>query len=740
MDQFTFPHSDVEVQDLSAGTLPNVQIDPLHVPVFFGFAPKGDFGTPVYGSGPELSAAYSPEIFNTGTALANCHQMQFFRKAASLQRVYFVRLPDGSQVLGFSVIVLARSLTVPVYAKDPTTGAFQTGTTNGVTSYTIAQQNGTNQTQTATAYSTVTTPLVVDPTTGNLLPNDAAIRKQFSLAATDTWYEIVRITGRTPGNYTSRSAIQLSVTPAVAATDIQSRINMPLVRLTPLFSSDAKFNLSQQLAGTRQFTYNPVQNEYGQAYTDLVLNATSVVDPSTGVDLGWKNAIASSYNVSSAGSDLDYDIFVNTDGGLTATGVSTTAIQGILALAARMATESGRYPSPVIPTDFTNGQAIQTFLNTVQSINVLNGQDLNGNNLLNVPLDTNLVTGAQPFGAYSVYNGFNPALLTQQIAHNDQNLDAALQTFLNSSTSSNLNNKSRYNFTHVYDSAFSYQTKLALLTILGRRDGTAVDLVCDDFSTPVASATTSILAPSRPTRVSLSQAAALSVLSSLVTQARLYPDSSVYNTQTYRCEIFPQSGMVNVDGTLVLLPSSYKRMIDRCTYYNTPSVTGTPKGRPYSEATMFSSVNWVPDTDNQMQAFWSKCGNYMAWADRNTLYFPDYRTVYNNETSLLSSGTYKDYICFVKQIIHRRWTYYSGQELPAKSITKYLADDISSDTQTALGTWMTTATTVTAVADNSATGYTIQANTKCYGNMPDRVLEAVVTALRADTGTTTSNG
>ena len=740
MDQYTFPHSDIQTDDGSGATVTDIQIDPLHTPCFFGFAPKGEIGVPVYGSGVTLSSTFSSDIYKTTTALGNCHQMQYFRGCSTAQRVWFVRLPDGSSVMGFSVIVLARTLTVPAYAKDATTGAFQTTTANGVTSYTVENDSSGNpKTQSATAYSVVTTPLVLDADSGDLVPDDATIRKAYAIADTDNWYEIVRITGKTPGPYVTRSAIALSVTPSSVASDIEARINMPLVRITPTFASDVNFDFLAQQSGAKSFTYGSTSSFTGQSYTDIVINAKTVIDPQTTEDLGWVQALSSAYPNSSSTAALDYDIFVNTDGGLTATGVAKTGIMGVLALAMRMGTESGRYTNGQMAPNWSDPSAVQRFLAAIQEINVLNGQDLAGNNLLNVPLDTNQIAGAQPFGAYSQYNGFDGTALSSIVTYNDANLDTALQTWLGSSGSNNFNNVLRYNISHVYDSGFSAATKDLLAAIQGRRDGTAVDLACADFSTPPASQTNSILGSTKPTRTGMTEAASLSMLATLLTQAQLYPDSTTYDTPAFRCEIFPQSGTVSVDGADVVLPTGYARMLGRAKYYNTPSVTGTPKGRPNSEVTMFSSFDWMPNTADEMQAFWSKAGNYVAMADRSTPYFPDLRTVYSDETSLFSDGVYKDYICFTKQLIHRRWTYYSGLNLPALKITGSLADAITTDCATAMGSYMPTKTTVSVNDSNTATGYTLQANTDCYGYMPGRVLESVITALRADTGTTTSS-
>lgn len=736
MDQYTFPHSNINTVDGSGATIVNITVDPLHIPVFWGFAPKGEIGKPVYGSGTILSQTFSTDIFQSSTALGGCHQMQYFQKAASLQRCYFIRLPDGSQTLGFSVIVVAKSGSYPAYAKDATTNAFQTTTTGGVTSYTVTNDaSGSPATATATAYSVVTTPLLLSATTGNYEPDDATIRATFNLEKADSWYEIIRVTGKTPGNWTARSAFSLAVTPSSVAEDITARINMPLVRFSPLFASDINFDFLAQTTGEKSYTYSPQQSFFGQSYTDIVLNARSVIDPTTTQDLGWEQALSAAYSAANTTPVLDYDIFVNTDGGLAATGPVSTGIQGVLALAMRMGLESGQYTNGQMAPNWSDATAVRRFLAAVQKINVLTGQDITGKNLLNVPLDTNNITGAQPFGSYSMYNGFSATDVSTTVSYNDQNLDSALQAWLTTS-SSTIQNEQQYSMNAAYDSGFSLQTKYALLALQGVRDGLMVDVACDDFSTPPASQTSTILGSTTPTRVPMTQAASLSMLATVVSQARLYPDSVDYDTQTFRTEVYPQSGKVSVNGQSVYLPLTYARMIQRCTFYNTPAVSGSPKGRPNSEVTMFTELNWIPSSNDQMQAFWAAAGNCAVYADRDTLYLSDIRTVYPDLTSLFSDGVYKDYICFTKSLIHKRWTYYEGLNLPAKKITSQLANDITNDCQAAMGSYMPTKTTVSVDDSNTASGYTLQANTDCYGYMPARILQSVITALRADTGTT----
>ena len=90
-------------------------------------------------------------------------------------------------------------------------------------------------------------------------------------------------------------------------------------------------------------------------------------------------------------------------------------------------------------------------------------------------------------------------------------------------------------------------------------------------------------------------------------------------------------------------------------------------------------ISWAPYDDDVKQLNWDTAANYCQYYDMTRLHYPSIISVYKNITSLLSSDTFTTYICYLKQIVYRKWAKYVGLEEPISSL-KYKIEKDFNDT------------------------------------------------------------
>lgn len=201
-----------------------------------------------------------------------------------------------------------------------------------------------------------------------------------------------------------------------------------------------------------------------------------------------------------------------------------------------------------------------------------------------------------------------------------------------------------------YDSGFSLDTKLASLTILGRRKDMWVVLSTQDNSQP-----------QNTTADESAMAVALS------TAARVYPESEIYGTGVCRALVIGHSGEL-LDGSYPgHLPLTLE-FADRCANY-----MGAGNGiwrpgmgfdiSPNNQITLFNarSVNVTFKAASVRNKDWD---NNLVWAqrfDRTSLFWPAVQTVYDDDTSVLNGPITMFAAVELIKVCYRVWAELAGR-------------------------------------------------------------------------------
>jgi hypothetical protein len=189
---------------------------------------------------------------------------------------------------------------------------------------------------------------------------------------------------------------------------------------------------------------------------------------------------------------------------------------------------------------------------------------------------------------------------------------------------SHLQDMATYPESIFYDTGFPLATKYAACNFIAQRKDLAVILCCHDTSGRV-----------------LTAAEESSLAIALRTHLQMFPESDVFGTATMRGMIVGRSGtMLNSQYTKPL-PLILEIATKAAKYMGASNGVWKPgfgfDSSPANHVTMFSDVNvsFTPATVRNKD--WA---NGLVWVDafdRLSLYFPAFKTVYDNDTSVLNS-------------------------------------------------------------------------------------------------------
>jgi hypothetical protein len=386
---------------------------------------------------------------------------------------------------------------------------------------------------------------------------------------------------------------------------------------------------------------------------------------------------------------------------------------------------------PGLPYDFyvyganvgTIGQAILTVSPELGAIspylvNFMTAVDANGNPYEHMQVDSTAATILNA-NVVNYLSGGTDGSVTKEM------YESLVVAYLSGVTYPQISDTFRYPLTHFYDSGFSLANKEAMIAFYGLRDDVKITWSTQDVALPANTA-----------------AQDQSTGSALRAWLLLNPESIDFGTQFCRADIYQQCGTLSdtqVYNTIV--PCNLDRMLKRCAFNGSSTITAEPKGRPNSEVTIFNiaSLNWTPTTDQQKQLSWNNGLNYIQYADVKTVFYPDLISVYPLDTSLLSNDCFVDYAAvYLKKIIRRQWTIYSGRTDPAKNLFTDIEGSVDSAANYVFNNRIGVDTVASQTAIDSALGYQITVTCNVTGNMPDRVWQTIVTINRASTSTTTS--
>lgn len=297
-------------------------------------------------------------------------------------------------------------------------------------------------------------------------------------------------------------------------------------------------------------------------------------------------------------------------------------------------------------------------------------------------------------------------------------LESLTVAYLSGLTNPDIKDYWRYPFSHVYDPGFSLTNKRALMAVLGVRDDVGLTL-----ATQEAGATPN------------TKAEDLSAALTLRADALLRPESAVYGTPACRVEIYQQCGrLATATAADPWVPTTYDRLLKRCAFEGTDFVRGTPRGRPNNEVSVFRELNWVPAGSDHLQASWDATANTVQYYDVKGLYIPDVRTVYGNETSVLTNGSFVDHLIYLKHRVRAIWTEFVGRDDPQESLFDRIKTRIEEDAHRVFGNYLTVNATIYRTEADTALGYRCTVRVNVGGNVPNRIWDVIIPVNRRDEG------
>ena len=230
--------------------------------------------------------------------------------------------------------------------------------------------------------------------------------------------------------------------------------------------------------------------------------------------------------------------------------------------------------------------------------------------------------------------------------------------------SDELNDLAYHVESHIYDSGFPLATKYDLINFISNRKDTFV-----------------ALSPSEYGQRMLTNAEEYSVAAALQSRLALHPESSYFGTSVFRGLIMGCTGKIRNSNLVDRYPLTYELGRKSAAYMG--AANGSWKngsnfdGHPGSlvEDMYDISIKWVPDDVRNRN--WDVGLNWVARYDRSSFYFPALKTVYDDDTSVLTSYITACAIIQLNKIAYKAHRKFSGTSgLTPAQFTKKVNDFI----------------------------------------------------------------
>lgn len=278
----------------------------------------------------------------------------------------------------------------------------------------------------------------------------------------------------------------------------------------------------------------------------------------------------------------------------------------------------------------------------------------------------------------------------------------------------------------MYDPGYPLSTKQALVDFIAIRPDTMVALSTYTCNTPPPNADEEY-----------------STAVALMTQLQMYPESVYFGTPVMRGIIIGRCGNLINNTYTKTVPLIHELAIKAARYMGASNgkwkAGSNFDGAPGSIINSMNNVNitFVPPPAKNID--WSVGLNWVQAYDRRSLFFPAFKTVYNNDTSVLTSFITVMGICTINKIEHEAWRTFSGE---SHLTNAQLIDRVNSFiTQATNGIFDSRFIVVpnTYISDNDATrGFSWHVQTKLYANNMKTVMTSYVTAYRQSDYTTSA--
>ena len=201
---------------------------------------------------------------------------------------------------------------------------------------------------------------------------------------------------------------------------------------------------------------------------------------------------------------------------------------------------------------------------------------------------------------------------------------------------------------HIHDSGFPLLTKYSLINFISQRKDTIVTLSPTEFGQPA-------LSPSEE----------YSVAASLRARLDLHPESSYFGTPVFRALIQGSAGRVRGSAYIERFPLTHEIAVKSAAFMGAGNGRWKPKekfdGQPGSIIeTQFDLTNpWTPQSVRNRN--WDIGLNWVQRHGRESFFFPALKTVYSDDTSVLTSYITACAIAYLNKITQKIHRMFSGR-------------------------------------------------------------------------------
>lgn len=218
---------------------------------------------------------------------------------------------------------------------------------------------------------------------------------------------------------------------------------------------------------------------------------------------------------------------------------------------------------------------------------------------------------------------------------------------------------------HIYDTGFPLETKYDLISFIANRKDTFV-----------------VLTPSEWGQRALTASEEYSVAAALQSRLALHPESTYFNTPVYRGVIQGSAGRIRASQYTERFPLTYELGIKSAKYMgagngiwkNGSNFDGYPGS--IIEDQFDLTIPWTPDDVRNRN--WDVGLNWVQRYDRTSFFFPAVKTVYDDDTSVLTSYVTACAILTLNKIAHKAQRTFSGVSgLSAAQFSQRVNDYIS---------------------------------------------------------------
>lgn len=679
---YTHPHVNINVKDESVGAVVNNVILPLHKPFFPLRAAKGDVNVPHWFTGAEAVAHYGKETFEKTGKFYRNEQLFLQNGIMENQAAWYCRLATEDAKKS-SLVIEAQVVSAEIvqYVRDAEGNIVYEEDANGelvAKVLTDDLNNPIKETGVEVVYTS--RPLADGETIDTLTTSSEVVGTE-----TTTKYPLFAVEYLSPGKAGDDACFKLfcdKSSQSEASLSLYDALLYTFMPMEKAYGSDTPANVS---------------NIYGTSYTQFYLKP-DLVEKATGRQLSANEVVLRYYtNTNSKQYTLPYNVHFYSE---NIEAVATAVFESE-----------------------TNAAILEEVTNPWM-VNICTLRTIDG-----IPFTHAAISASSTVKLNSVWVNYLEGGSDGDIS--DKTFEELYINLLDMKSVPELIDTAKYPVTHLYDVGYTYDTKSAMARFMGTQKRCKVELAAHEtYNFIKETAEDGTVSYKQVTMPMQDMDKSISMSTAVRSDCLLTPESELYGTPACRGEVFGQSGLLNDTNVKAIVPATLWIMQKRAQYHNTTFIKNTVKGSPNNNVTIFRKWNWTPFTKDQRQLNWDNGINYFQYADMQTLFYPDIRTIYTEETSMLSETTYTDAIVYLMYMIDKTWAEHSGRTIPSNQLYDLVTKAIEGKAYAAFGNLFTVTATMYQTEAEALAGFIHHIQVVMTGYSPTRVWEADIIVRR----------